>query len=145
MKSKILYAFCLLFFLSGYTTYITPDVSLDLIRQADPGITAHTDMFTLNQIGLIFMIVSLVCTILAVLKKTNAAYSIMTFLLTWWSLLYIVSWVQTGYWQSIYGLLNYGLNVVILILCSKIVEMPKGYKLSHDNPLPLEHELKGEI
>lgn len=138
MKNKILYAFCLLFFLAGYTTYDTPPASRALIRQVDPSITAHTNMFTLHQIGLLFMAVSLVCTVLAVLKKTNLAYGLMSFLLTWWSLLYIVSWVETGYWQSIYSIASYGLNVVILILCSKIVEAPNGERESLRTPLPFE-------
>lgn len=138
MKNKILYAFCMLFFLAGFTTYDTPSASRALIRQVDPSITAQTNMFTLHQIGLLFMAVSLVCTVLAVLNRPNLAYGLMAFLLTWWSLLYIVSWVQTGYWQSIYGIFNYGLNVAILILCSKIVESPKGMQASLATPLPFE-------
>lgn len=148
MRNKILYVICLAYFVAGWSVYTMPDVSLDLIRQADPSITAHTDMFTLNQIGLIFMIASTVAVLLAVFKKkTDWGYSLMTFVLVWWSLLYIVSWYQTGYWQSIYGLVNYGLTATILILCSRIIEMPKGMRESSSTPLPiaeLDIRLKGE-
>ena len=138
MKNKILYVIALAYFISGFQVFTTPDVSLTLLRQADPSITAHTDMFTLNQIGLIFMSSTALAAVLTWRGKVAWAYSLLTFLLSWWGLLYILSWIRTGYWQSLYGVVNYGLTAAILILCSKIVELPKGMQESWATPLPFE-------
>ncbi len=123
MKSKILYAICFAYFLSGYSVYTTK-APLELIRQADPSITAHTDMFTLHQIGLVFMIATVLSSLLLFKNKADWAFSLMTFVITWWALLFILSWIQTGYWQSIYGAANYGMVAIILIMVSRIIEMP---------------------
>lgn len=138
MKSKILYVVAVAYFISGYKVYTTPNVSLALIRKLDPSITAHTDMFTLHQIGLIFMVATVLASGLAFKGKVSLAYGLLTFLLVWWGLLYIVSWIQTGYWQSLYGAVNYALTSTVLILCSRIVEMPKGMRESFNTPLPFE-------
>ncbi len=145
LKRKILYVICLAYFVAGWSVYHTPDVSLDLIRQADPSIVAHTDLFTLNQIGLIFMITTVVsAAIVAFYSRCDWSYGIMTFLLTWWSLLYILSAIQTGYWQSLYGFVNYGLTAMVLILCSKIVDTPEGMDQSLHTPLPFEQAIREE-
>lgn len=139
MKSKILYLVCLAYFISGFQVYNTSVPSLKLLRQADPSITAHTNIFTLHEIGLVFMLSTAVCAAITLFwNKSQLGYSIITFLLTWWGLLYLVSWIQTGYWQSIYGTVGYGLTVSILILCSRIVESPPGMRESFQTPLPLE-------
>lgn len=138
MKTKILYVIAVAYFVSGYKVYTTPDVSLALIRQLDPSITAHTDMFTLHQIGVIFMLSTVLAAGLAFKKKIGLAYGLLTFLLVWWGLLYVVSWIQTGYWQSAYGLVNYAFTATILILCSRIVDIPKGMRESLNTPLPFE-------
>lgn len=137
VKNKILYVICVAYIVAGWSVYTTPPTSLDIIRQADPSITAHTNMFSLHQIGMIFMATSVLAILLILWKKVNLAYAIMTFLLVWWSLLYLVSWSQTGYYQSVYGFVNYALTASLLILCSRIVEMPKGMRESMNSPLPL--------
>jgi hypothetical protein len=124
VKSKILYLICIAYFVSGYSVYTTK-APLALIRQADPSITAHTDIFTLHEIGLVFMIGTSVSIILGLLKKVEWAFSLMTFIITWWALLFLVSWARTGYWQSIYSFVNYALVASLLIMVSNIVEMPK--------------------
>lgn len=139
MKNKILYLVCLAYFISGFQVYNTSVPSLKLLRAADPSITAHTNIFTLHEIGLVFMIATVVAAALTHFwKRSQWGYSLITFLLTWWGLLYLVSWAQTGYWKSIYGAVGYGLTVSILILCSRIVDAPKGERESLNTPLPFE-------
>jgi hypothetical protein len=36
-----------------------------------------------------------------------------------------VSWVETGAWQCIYGIANYGLTAGVLMVCSRIVDLPE--------------------
>lgn len=138
MKTKglILLVVCIAYFVAGHSVYTTPVTNLDVIRQLDPSITAHTDMFTLHQIGLIFMITSVIAVLLGLFRRLEWGYGLMTFLLVWWSALYLVSWYSTGYWQSIYGFINYGLTASLLILVSRLVEVPKGAKESLEKPLP---------
>lgn len=143
MKTKILYLISLAYFISGYHVFTTSDVSLALIRHADPSIVAHTDMFTLKQIGAIFMMATVAAVLMTLDKRSEWAYGLLTFLMAWWSLLYVVSWIQTGYWQSVYGFVNYGLVAAILVMCSKIAEMPKGMRESFSTPLPFEILKKG--
>jgi hypothetical protein len=137
MKSKILYVICLAYFISGFAAYNISVPSLELLRKADPSITAHTDLFTLHQIGLIFMISTTIAALLTLKNKVEWGYSLLTFVLSWWAMLYLVSWAQTGHWQSVYGFVNYGLITMVLILCSKIAEMPEGMRESQNSPLPL--------
>lgn len=144
MKNKIMYVICVAYFVAGYSVY-TLKVPLDLIRQADPSITAHTDMFTLHQIGLIFMASTIFAALLTFRGKSEWAYTQMTFLLTWWALLYLVSWAQTGYWQSIYGFVNYALTAIIVMLCSRIIELPPGMLKSQNTPLPFEIDRFPEV
>ncbi len=147
MKSKIMYVVCIAYFISGLNVYNTK-VPLDLLKQVDPSITAHVTILSLHQIGLVFMGMSLLCAALTRFKKTEVAFGLMTFLLTFWAMLYMVSWAQTGYWQSIYGIANYALVCTMLILISRIVEMPKNLQ-NHTKegllPLPLfDFKLEGD-
>jgi hypothetical protein len=137
IKSSILLVICIAYFISGFQVYNISAPSLAAVRAADPSITAHTDLFTLHQIGLIFMITTTIAGICALTHKATWGYSLMTFVLVWWASLYIVSWVQVSYWQSVYGFVSYGLTAFILILCSKIVEFPVGMRESANTPLPL--------
>jgi hypothetical protein len=137
-KALVLYALCIGYFVAGFNVLNIGATDLALLRQADPGITAHTDIFTLKQIGWFFMIVTILCAILGFLKKVNWGFSILTFVLTWWACLYLVSWAQTGYWESVYGFINYGISALILVLVSRLVDPPTiEYQQVMGAPLPL--------
>lgn len=145
MKSKILYLVAVAYFLSGFSTYGTK-IPTSTYKQLDPSVTAHLNLLSLHQIGLLFMITSAVAFVLTLFKQVNLGYSLMTFVLMFWTLLYVQSWIQTGYWQSIYGIANYLLTTGILILCSRIVEMPKVLSNhTKELPMPLVNlHMKGE-
>jgi hypothetical protein len=119
-----MYIVCVAYFLAGFNVYNTK-ISVALYEQLDPSLKAHLHLFTVHQIGLIFMLATISAALLTAFKKVDLAYALMTFLLTWWTLMYVVSWIQTGYWQSIYGIANYALTAAILVLVSRVVEMPK--------------------
>lgn len=136
MKTKILYLVCFAYFLAGLNVYRTK-IPKELIVQADPSVSAHLRLFSFHQIGATFMLVTAVCVLLALTKRVARAYSMMTFLLMFWALLYVVSWSDTGYWQSVYGMANYALTASILILCSKIAECSPEFYTSMATPLPI--------
>jgi hypothetical protein len=125
MKAKILYVVCVAYIVAGISTYNTK-VPTNVLKELNPGLSAHLNMFTVHQIGVMFILVSLLSIVLAAFKKVHLAYGLMTYILAFWSLLYLVSWIRTGYWQSVYGMANYMFVAVILIMCSRIVEMPKN-------------------
>lgn len=137
MRAKILTLISVAYFIAGLNVYLTK-VPRALLAKADPSISAHLRLFTLHQVGFLFMFVSIGCLIGVAFKKVDYAYSAMTFLIVFWTSLYFLSWAETGYWKSIYGIANYALVSGILILCSRIPDMPKGMELSKNTPLPFE-------
>lgn len=137
MRAKILYLVSLAYLIAGFSVY-NIHVPRSTLKLADPSLTAHLRLFTVHEIGLLFMLVSLGCILGTAFKKVDYAYSVMTFLIVFWTSLYLLSWAQTGYWKSIYGVANYALVSGILILCSRIPDMPKGMQASQNTPLPFE-------
>lgn len=142
MKSKIMYLVCVAYFLSGLNL-LSNNIPRSVLKKADPSITAHLTLASVHQVGWFFMIVTPICFALTLLKKVHWAYGIMTFVLFFWALLYLLSWAETGYWRSIYGAANYFLVVGILVLCSRIVEMPKPLQTNSITSY-LKDKAKGE-
>lgn len=118
-RAKVLVLVCVAYFLAGLNVYNSA-VPVDLIKQADPSITAHVNLFTMHQIGAVFMAATAVSFGAALWNKVEYGYALVTFLLAFWTALYAVSWVETGYWQSIYGMANYGLTLGVLAICSRV-------------------------
>jgi hypothetical protein len=123
VKEKVLYLICVAYFLSGLNVYkITAPEAL--LVQVDPGVTAQLRLFSFHQISLLFVVVTVLCALLAWRGAVNLAYGILTYLIVFWMLLFVISWIQTGYWQSIYNVGNYAMVAGVLFLVSRVVETP---------------------
>lgn len=136
MRSKILYLIAAAYFLAGFRVYQIK-ATTDQLKAADPTVQAHLDLLTVHQVGWLFMGTAIVSAGVVLyedmaphakwavrLKSIAFGYSLMTFVLMFWTALYALSWVENGDWHALYGIGNYGLTVGILLLCSKIVELP---------------------
>lgn len=120
MKSKyIMWLICFSYFLSGLNLWYTPpQITKKLLEMADPGTTAQLNLFSIQFYGMFFMVVCVICFALTLVRRTHWAYGIMTFVITFWALLYLVSWAETGYWRSVYDASGYFLTTGLLLLCS---------------------------
>lgn len=154
LRSRILYLVSAAYFLAGLQVYQIKATRAQL-KAADATIEAHVNLFTTHQIGMLFMVGSALAAGIVLyedlaphawlarkLREMAFGYSLMTFLLMFWTGLYGLSWIENGNWHAIYGIANYGLTVGILLLCSRIAEIPKsGIPLTMLLPL-VEEQIK---
>jgi hypothetical protein len=124
IKSAIMYFICIAYFLDGLNLYSLPDSDRQILKTLDPSTTAQLDLLSTHQMAYLFTTVCVVCFGLTMWGKVHIAYGLMTFLVLFWALLFLVSWAITGYWQSIYNGAQYFLTTAVLVMCSKIVETP---------------------
>jgi hypothetical protein len=137
VRSKILYLISAAYFIAGFQVYHTKATTAQL-KAADPTVQAHLSLFTLHQIGWLFMGTSIVSAVIVAyeelapharlaqrLREIAFGYSLMTFVLFFWTFLYLVSWFENGDANAVYGIANYGLTVGLLLICSRIVDLPK--------------------
>jgi hypothetical protein len=136
VRAKILYLVSAAYFLAGFQVYQIKATTAQL-KAADPTVEAHLNLFSVHQIGLLFMTTSVVAAGIVLyeelaphaslaikLREISFGYDLMTFVLMFWTMLYGLSWIENGDWHAVYGIGNYGLTVGILLLCSRIVELP---------------------
>jgi hypothetical protein len=75
------------------------------------------------------------------MKRIVAAYAITQFLTASWGLLFIVSWIDTGYWRSICSCVTYLVLTGFLYIGSQIVDHREVVKLAEK----IEPSLGGEL
>lgn len=152
MRARILYLVSAAYFIAGLQVYHIKATKAQL-KAADATIEAHVNLFSTHQIGLLFMIGSTLSAGIVLyeelaphaslarrLREISLGYSIMTFLLMFWTALYFLSWIENGNWHAVYGIANYGLTVGILLLCSRIVELPDKRAVTLAVTAAIEHQ-----
>lgn len=123
VRAKILLLVSVIFALSGFSILLSP---FPLAYYAvDPSIHAHLAIMSVKFIGWMFLSVGLFGSISAAFQKTVLGYGALMFVSTYWLLLYLVSWAETGYWRSIFGAAQYLMFVGVLAVASGVVEIPK--------------------
>jgi hypothetical protein len=112
-----------LFLAAGFSTLALP--YSDEIIATDPGIQAHLKLMGPTEIGWFFVLVGALSIILGLIGQHDAGYGIMQFVSTFWALLYLVSWMETGYWRAVFPAAQYALLIGILAVSSRIVVYPR--------------------
>lgn len=116
-KCKILLLLGFVFFLSGLSL-LTSNVP-DAAFKSDPSVKAHVLLVGITGAAWIFTLSGLTGIISSFTKRYDLGYLLLMGLSMWWGLLYIVSWVSTGYWRSIWGCTLYFLIAGVLWITSK--------------------------
>lgn len=123
-RALVLLLVSLIFMLSGLSILVSnlPGKYAEL----DPSIHAHLALLSVGHIGLMFFLVGLLgCTASFFTNLHLFGYVALQALSTFWGGLYIVSWIETGYWRSVFGMIQYILLIGILWIASRLVEVPK--------------------
>lgn len=99
VKNKCLALLALLFILTGFNeaTEKTPQYILD----ESPDLEAHFKLLTYNQWGWVFLAVGLISLLSAIARKPSVGYSLMMLLGFFWTALYFISFLDTGYWKAL--------------------------------------------
>lgn len=124
-RAKILLLISLIFLSSAVAIFSTPIPAAALA--ADPTLHAHLHLLTIHEIAWLFTGVSVFGIVSSFFQRLIAwGYAAMMFANIFWLLLYVLSWIETGYWRTVFSATEYALIVGILWIGSSVVEIPKA-------------------
>ncbi len=132
-KCKVLLLLGLVFFSAGFSL-LTSNVP-DEVFKSDPSVHAHVQLVGINGAAWLFMLFGGLGMVTAFTRRFDIGYLALMALSMWWGLLYIVSWLSTGYWRSIWGCTLYFLIAGVLWITSKWPEYVHPVPPAETEPL----------
>jgi hypothetical protein len=130
VRSKILIGVTFLFFMNGLNILTNPTIKE--YAHLDPSLTAHLKVLSVTNIGWLFVMFFPFVVLLIFCRKVVAAYALTQFLTATWGLLFIVSWIDTGYWRGLYSAVTYLVLTAFLYVGSQIIDHREVKKLAKE-------------